>query len=183
MRVWICIAALSLAVSCQHSKPSSPPASHLHFSASLDKAKVNVMADGKSGSVDLQPQLAGVRVVSSQVIFSVRNEKGIYLVVDFVSRSSNGGGCVSGTEENLVWVAFDRSLRPVNLTSALIASCLQGVVVARIQQDDRSIVVTSDSAVQHLRGFVFFRKAAPELGFTFQKADLPQNEPDAERPN
>jgi len=183
MRAFIgCLVSL-LAISCQHSKPSVAPASHLHFSASLEGAKVNVMADGRSGSVDLRPQLAGVRVVSSQVIFSVRNEKGIFLVVDFVSRSSNGGECGSGTEENLVWVAFDRSLRPVNLTSALIASCLQSVAVARVHQDDRSIVVTSDSAIQHLRGFVFFRKAAPELGFTFQKADLPQNEPDADRPN
>lgn len=161
---------LLFAMSCQTSGPAS---SRLHFSASLDGAKIKVLADGETGSIDLGPQLAGISLIGSHVIFSARNERGIFLVIDFVSRSSSPtGDCGSGTEENLVWVAFDRSLRPVNFTSTLIASCLQSIDVTQVQQDERSIIVTSDASLQHIRRFVFFRKSAPELGFTFQKTEL-----------
>jgi hypothetical protein len=170
-------AAILAAASCQ---PAQSPQwghskSQLHFSASLAGATVNVLADGKSGSIDLQRQLAGAGVVGSQVIFSARNEKGIFLVIDYVSRSGTANAdCRMGTEENLVWVAFDPSVRPINSTSMLIASCLQSVVVAQIQQEGGSIIVTSDSASQHLRQFVYFREASPESGFTFKQSELDQ---------
>ncbi len=172
---------LILPVSCQAVRPASEPA-RLHFSASIAGATLSVIADGKTGSLDLSDHLPAGDLIGSQSIFSARTTRGVFFVIDFVSRSNRGpaaGNCVNGIEEKLVWAAFDSSLHPVNATSALINSCLYSVTASDVQQNARSITVRYDSATEHVRRFLFFRKTAPELGFAFQQEPLSELAPDA----
>lgn len=168
---------LLMVASCQTAHPS--PAAHGHFSASIAGSTLSVLADGKSGSLDLKSQLAGAFVAESQVIFSARTDRGVFFVIHFVSASranDHNGECGAGVEENLVWVAFDRSLHPLNVTSSLIVSCWQNIDdPPGVRQNARSISVRYDSYNEKVRRFLFFRKAAPELGFAIQESPLPDS--------
>jgi hypothetical protein len=161
-----------LAISCQS---ADSQASREHFSASLDGANLSITMRGQSGSADLGSQLNAVRVNQSQVVFSAHTATGIFLVIEFIGPSPpqpGGGDCNNnGLEENLVWVAFDPSLHPINVTSALIGSCTQMIDPGPgIQQDAKSLSVRYDCNAEHVRRILFFRKAAPQLGFTVQTA-------------
>jgi hypothetical protein len=172
--VWPAVLLCPLLLSCQS---ADSRASREHFSASLDGTNLSITMHGRSGSADLGSQLNAVRVNQSEVVFSAHTAAGVFLVIEFIGPSPPQPGrddCNNnGLEENLVWVAFDPSLHPINASSALIGSCTQRIDPGPgILQDARSLSVRYDCNSEHVRRILFFRKAAPQLGFTVQTEQL-----------
>jgi hypothetical protein len=178
---WIITTAAQMAVavllcllllSCQS---ADSQAAGEHFAASLDGTNLSITMRGQSGFADLRSQVDAVRVNQSQVVFSAHTAAGVFLVIEFIGPSPPGSGDCSnnGMEENLVWVAFDRNLNPINASSALIGSCTQNIDPGPgIVQDSKSMSVRYDCGVEHVRRFLFFRKVAPQLGFTIQTEQM-----------